>query len=159
MGDAALEDRRGLGRFLVHVGVEFVAGELGEMLDVLDGDGAARRLPRVADVELAHLQPERVDVDDVLGRAGDILLGDRGDHRRRGLERGALHVMLDAANAAHLLASAGAARPAVDQHRQRRAVAGRFRGIVAVQDQHSAVIGGRALDELAGGIGRMSEQR
>ena len=36
VGDAALEDRRGLGGFLVHVRVEFVAGELGEMLDVLD---------------------------------------------------------------------------------------------------------------------------
>ena len=36
VGDPAFEDRVRLGRFLVHVGVEFVAGELGEMLDVLD---------------------------------------------------------------------------------------------------------------------------
>ena len=122
-------------------------------------DGAAFGLPRVADVELAHLQPERVDVDDVLGRAGDVLLGDRRDHRRRGLDRGALHVMLDAADAAHLLASAGAAGAAVDEHRQRRAVAGRFGGIVAVQDQHPAVISGRALDEVARRLGRVGEQR
>ena len=100
-----------------------------------------------------------MDVDDVLGRAGDILLGDRGDHRRRGLDRGALHVMLDAADAAHLLAAAGAAGAAVDQHRQRRAVAGRFGGVGAVEDQHPAVIGGGALDELARGVGRVGEQR
>ena len=100
-----------------------------------------------------------MDVDDVLGRAGDILLGDRGDHRRRGLDRGALHVMLDAADAAHLLAAAGAAGAAVDQHRQRRAVAGRFGGVGAVDHQHPAVIGGGALDELARGVGRMGEQR
>jgi hypothetical protein len=70
VGDPALEDRRGLGRFLVHVGVEIVAGELGEMLDVGDRDGAAGGLQRVADVELAHPLAERVDVDLMLGRAG-----------------------------------------------------------------------------------------
>ena len=82
MRDAAFEDRRGLGCLIVHVGVEFVAGELGEMLDVCKRDGSAPGFPRIADVELAHRQPERVDVHDVLGRAGHILLGDRGDQRR-----------------------------------------------------------------------------
>ena len=159
MGDPALEDRRGLGRFLVHVGVEFVAGELGEMLDVLEGDGAAAGLQRVADMELAHPLAERVDVDDVLGRAGDILLGDRGDHRRRGLDRGALHVMLDAADAAHLLAAAGAAGAAMDEDGEGRAVAGRFGGVGAVDDQHPAVIGGGALHEIARRVGRVGEER
>ncbi len=60
MRDAAFEDRRRLGRFLVHVRVEFVAGELGEMLDVLERDRPALRLQRIADLELAHLEPERV---------------------------------------------------------------------------------------------------
>ena len=67
--------------------------------------------------------------------------------------------MLDAAHAAHLLAAAGAAGAAVDQDRQRRAVAGRFGGVGAVDDQHPAVIGGGALDELARGFGRMGEER
>ena len=149
MGDPAFEDRRGLGRFLVHVGVEIVAGECGEMLDVLDGDRAALGLERVADGELAHPLAERVDVDRVLGRAVDEGAGDRRDHRRRGLDRGPLHVMLDPAHAAHLLAAAGPAGAAVGQHRQRRAVAGQFRGIGAVDDQHPAVIGRRAADEVA----------
>ena len=124
MGDPAFEDRRGLGRFLVHMGVEFVAGEIGEMLDVVDRDGAALGLQRVADVELAHPAAERVLGNLMLGPAGDILLADRGDHRRGRLDRGALHVMLDAANPAHLLAAAGAAGAAMDQDRQRRAMAG-----------------------------------
>ena len=117
MRDPAFEDRRCLGRLLVHVGVEFVAGELGEMLDVGDADGPALGLPRVADVELAHPEAERVRADDMLGRAGHILLRDRRNDRGRGLERGALHVMLDTAHPAHLLAASGAAGAAVDQHR------------------------------------------
>ena len=101
------------------MGVEFVARELGKMLDILDRDDPALRPPRVADVKLAHPEAERVDIDHVLGRTRHILFGDGGDHRRRGLERGALHVMLDAAHAAHFLAAAGAAGAAVHQHRQR----------------------------------------
>ena len=53
VGDSALEDRRGLGRLFVHVGVESVAGEMGEMLDVLERHGAARGLQRVADGKVA----------------------------------------------------------------------------------------------------------
>jgi predicted kinase len=44
---------------------------------------------------------------------------------RRPLHRRALHVVLDAAHAAHLFAAARAARPAMHQRRQRRAVPGR----------------------------------
>ena len=43
--------------------IEFVAGELGEMLDVLKRDGPAAGPKRVADRELAHLAPERVTLD------------------------------------------------------------------------------------------------
>ena len=43
----AAEDRRGLGRLVVHMGVEGVAGEMGEMLDIGERDGAARGLQRV----------------------------------------------------------------------------------------------------------------
>ena len=38
MGDPVVEERVGLGRRLVHVGVEGIAGEMGEMLDVGEGD-------------------------------------------------------------------------------------------------------------------------
>ena len=67
--------------------------------------------------------------------------------------------MLDAPHAAHLLASAGATGATVNQHRQGRTVARRFRSIVSVQHQHPAVIGGRALNELAGRVGRIGEHR
>src|SRR5439155_19697579 len=83
--------------------------------------------------------------DDVLGRAGDILPGDRGDHCRRGLERGALHVMLHAPDAAHFLAAAGATGAAVNQHRQWRSMAGRFGGVGAIDHQHPAMMSGGSL--------------
>ena len=67
--------------------------------------------------------------------------------------------MLDAAHAAHLLAAAGAAGAAVDEDGQRRAVAGRFGGVGAVDDQHPAVIGAGAEHEVARRVGRMGEQR
>ncbi len=43
---------------------QFVAGELGEMLDILEPTRFGSRFPGVADVKLAHLQAEGVDVDD-----------------------------------------------------------------------------------------------
>ena len=72
--------------------------------------------------------------------------------RRRGraLDGGALHVVLDAADAAHLLAAAGAAGAAVDEDRERRAVAGGGLGAQAVADQDAAVERGEAEDDLLG---------
>ena len=66
--------------------------------------------------------------------------------------------MLHAANAAHLLASTGASGAAMDQDGKRRAVAGRFLRIVAVDDEHPAVKGRGAANEVAGCIRRMGEQ-
>ncbi len=58
--------------------------------------------------------------------------------------------MCDTAQSAHLLAAAGPTGAAVDEVRQGRAVAGRFFGIVAVEDEHSAVPWGDLADEFGG---------
>ena len=71
--DAAAEDRARLGRLVVHMGVEGVAGEMGEMLDILERDGPARGLQRVADLELGDALAERVDVAVDLVGAGQPL--------------------------------------------------------------------------------------
>ena len=72
-----------------------------------------------------------------------------GEHARAALQRGALHVMRHAAHAAHLLAAAGAAGAAMDQVRQRRAVAGRFLGAVAVDEGNAAMEGAGAEHDVA----------
>ena len=81
------------------------------------------------------------------------------ERRRRALERGALHVVQHAAHAAHLLATAGASRPAVHQMRQRRAVPGRFLRAVAVDDHEPAVIRRGAEHDLARHVVVRGEQR
>ena len=92
--------------------------------------------------QLGQALAERVHaVARVARRAGGPAAGDRGHHVGRGLDRGALHVVQDAADAAELLAAAGPAGAAVDEHRQRGAVAGRLAGVVAVEDQDPAVPG------------------
>ena len=75
------------------------------------------------------------------------------------LHGGALHVVQDAADAAHLLAAAGAAGPAVHELRHRRAVAGRLLGVVAVEHQQPAVPGSDAEDDLAGEGGVAGDDR
>ena len=65
---------------------------------------------------------------------------DGGDDVGRALDRRALHVMQHAADAAELLAAAGAARTAVHERRERRTVAGRFLRAMPVHDQHAAVV-------------------
>src|SRR5699024_6509968 len=78
---------------------------------------------------------------------------DRGEHVRGGLDRGALHEVLDTAQTAHLLTAAGPAGSAVDEVRQRRAVPGRLRSVVAVEDEDAAVPGGDPADEFGGKLG------
>src|SRR5579872_4784410 len=67
--------------------------------------------------------------------------------------------MFDPANAAHLLAAAGSSWTAVDQHRERGTVPGRFGSVSAIDDQHPAMVGGRTLDKLARRLWRMGEER
>ena len=78
--------------------------------------------------------------------------GDGGEHVRRTLDGGALHVVLDRADAAEFLAAACAARAAVDQVRNRGTVAGRGARGFAVEHVHAAVVRGDADAERAGGL-------
>jgi hypothetical protein len=108
----------------------------------------------VADLELAHRQPERVGPVGAAARAGHPLARDGREHVRAALDRRALHVVGDAADAAELLAAAGATRSAVDQVRQRAAVAGRLGRVVPVEHEDAAVEGGRPQHDGAheGGV-------
>ena len=67
--------------------------------------------------------------------------------------------MLHAADAAHLLAAAGATGSAMDQDGQGRTVAGRFLGAVAIDDGDASVIGAGVTNNLARNFGVMREQR
>ena len=97
------------------------------------------RADRVADGQVGQALAERVHVGLGALRAGRPLAGDRGQHVGRGLDRGALHVVQHAADAAELLAATGATGAAVDEHRQRGAVAGGLAGVVAVEHEDAAV--------------------
>ena len=57
--------------------------------------------------------------------------------------------MQDASYAAHFLATARSSGATVHKMRERRAVAGRFRSAMAINDDHSAVIGGCAKHQFA----------
>ena len=79
--------------------------------------------------------------------------GDRRQHVGRALHGRALHVVQHGADAAELLAAAGAAGAAVHEMRNGGAVACRGAGVVAVEDQHAAVERGDASDEFDGDLG------
>ena len=84
-----------------------------------EGDRARARLDGVADAQGAERLGERVGVVEVARGALDPAAGGGLQHARAGLDGGALHVVVDAAHAAHLLAAAGPAGAAVHEHRQR----------------------------------------
>ena len=108
---------------------------------------------------LAQRLGERVGVAEVARRALDPAAGGGLEHARAGLDGGALHVVEDAAHAAHLLAAARPAGAAVHQHRQRGAVAGGLGGGVVVEDEEAAVPGGGAEDHLAGEVRVLGDDR
>ena len=72
----------------------------------------------VADLQLREGLAERVGAVGSGVGALDPAAGDGGEEARGALDGGALHVVLHAADAAHLLAAAGAAGAAVDEDRQ-----------------------------------------
>ena len=86
-------------------------------------------------------------VDDILaghavnGRAAVPLTSHSSQVVRAALNRGALHVVQDAADTAEFLAATGTTRATMDQVWQWRTVAGGSLRIHAVQEMHAAVVG------------------
>src|SRR5258708_23758636 len=97
MRDPAVEERVGPGRLLIHMRVERVPGELGEMLDVLERHLARAGHDGIPRPELGQRLTERVPAAAVTGSARNPLAGYRGEHPRAGLHRRALHVVQHAA--------------------------------------------------------------
>src|SRR6266516_7246112 len=149
MRDSPVEERVGTSRLLVHVRVERVAGELREVLDVGEGHLARPGHDAVADAQFGKRLPERVDALGTRG-AGHPAVRHRAENARRGLHGRALHVVQYAADAAHLLTAARAPGAAVHEHGQWRAVAGRFAGVVAVEDEQAPVPRRYAKDDGPG---------
>jgi len=119
VGHPAVEERVGPRGLLVHMGVEGVAGEVGEVLDVGQRHPARARHHAVTDAQFGERLTERVTARRVPPGTGHPAAGDRRQHARAGLDRGALHVMHHAAHATHLLPAAGPPGPAVHEHGQR----------------------------------------
>ena len=74
----AAEERVGAGGLLVHVGVEGVAGELGEVLDVRQRHRPRAGGDRVADAQLGQRLAERVHAVVGAPGTGDPAAADRG---------------------------------------------------------------------------------
>jgi hypothetical protein len=129
------------------VRVERVAREGGEGLDVLERHRARRRHHLVADAQLSERLAERVLPAGPRRRALVPHPGERGEHLGRALHGGALHVVQHRTDAAELLAAARATGSAVHEVRQRRAVTRRGARVVAVEEQHAAVVRGDARRE------------
>src|SRR5262245_52863177 len=126
-------------RLLVGVRVEGVAGELGEVVDVVERHLARPGLDGVADPQLREALAERVDPVLASRRPLGPPAGDRGEHVGRALEGRALHEVQYAAEATHLLTPAGPAGATVDERGQGYAVPGGLAGVVTVEDQDPAV--------------------
>ena len=123
MGHAPRKEGVRGGGLVVHMGVESIAGEMGESLDILQRDFSGGRLEGLAQIQLGETAGEGgVAVGDLF-RPRYPLFADGGEDVGAALNGGALHVMHHAANAAQFFAAPCAARPAMHHMRQRRAVA------------------------------------
>ena len=159
MGDATREERVPLGGFLIHVGIEGVTGEIGEVFDVFHRDGARRGVQGLADGQFTVFAGEGVGRTFDLGCAGHPFLADGREDFRAALDRGALHVVFDTTHAAHFLTAACAAGATVDHVRQGRAVSGAFLHGVAVVEVEAAVVGACTQNDLAGNGRVMGDDR
>ena len=109
----ALAKRRILGRDLVEVHVEIVARQTTKGHDVGLAHGAAVGEQALANLQLFKVAAEGVNLGfDQLG-AAHVLAGHSGDHGGRALQRGALHQVLDGADAAEFFTPTSTAGAAV----------------------------------------------
>src|SRR5208337_4177105 len=125
---------------------------MSEMLDIVERDRTLGGDDPVADVKLCERFAERMRTALLGGRAVHPAACDRRKETRRSLDCGPLHVMLDAAHAAELLAAAGASRAAMDEARQGRPVTGRTLGARAIADEHAAVERRETRNEFTGEV-------
>ena len=100
------------------MGVEEIAGEVGEVLDVFERDHPGFRVETVADLEFVEEQRERVAVV-AASSTIDPLARNRSDEIGRALHRGALHVMKHRANATEFFTATRSTGPAVNKLRKR----------------------------------------
>ena len=149
VGDALAEDRVRRGGLGVHVGVERVAGELGEVLDVLLGDGPRPGDDRVAGPQLLQVLAERVHV----GRRRSAPATQRPviAVRVSGSAWMAVRCMWCSTPRMPPSSSPPPARPGppCTSSRHRRAVAGRLLRVAGVEHQQPAVPGRDAEHDLA----------
>ena len=117
------ENRLGGGDF-VHVGVEMVAAQTGEVNDIRFGQRTARGQQTVAGLDLFEIFAKRVNAIFAHLGAAYPLLADGRQHRWAALDGGALHIVFHRTQSAELLSAACAAGAAMHQLRQRRTVAG-----------------------------------
>ena len=123
--------------------------KFGEMLDVVERDDAFGGDDLIADFQLGERLAERMRRRGIDRRAVRPAPGDGGEQPRRALHRRALHVMFDGAHAAEFFAAARAARAAMHETRQRRAVPGRAFRARPIADEDAAVLRRKAKHELA----------
>ena len=110
-----VEDRAGLGGLVIHVGVEEIASEVGEVLNVLKGDHPGFGVEGIADLEFVEVQGERVALVEAAGRAVDPLPRHLGEEIRRALNGGSLHVVEDRSHTAEFFTAARSARARREQ--------------------------------------------
>jgi hypothetical protein len=107
---------------------------------------------RIAHLQFAERFPEWMHTGRLLCGAAHPASGDARDGLRTALNRCALHVVHEAADAAHLFTTTSTARTAVHESRQRRAVSGRILRAIAIDDQQTAVKWRQSERELDRGI-------
>ena len=126
-----------------------IAADAAKIDDVGFGHRAAVSDQGLADLQVLKILLEGMAIVAVDPGTRVVFTGDGHEGVGGALQGGALHVVLDRPGAAQFLAATGAARAAVHQHRQRRAVAGGFARAVAVEDQHASVPARGCQDDAA----------
>ena len=134
MRHPARKERVSPGRLLVHVCVEAVAGEFGEMFDICQADLPASGTDRMADFEFLEIQAERVLSGGSFRGARNPSLADPRQHSGASLDGDALHVRKNAPDSTELFTGPGPAGSAMDHLRHRRSVPGGFPRAFAVAD-------------------------